>query len=96
MDRNKKFTCEDVERLLDIKDEMKELLHEAASLIRGTNQERFSESYWIAHIKMALDKDHGYLTSGHDTMQATIEALEAQLDEQEEIDEIDSNIGGEK
>jgi hypothetical protein len=71
----------DVERLEEIKDEMLELLQRARAILRGTTEQRRAESYWLAHIEMALHNDHGYLGNGGITMTDTIDALRAEADQ---------------
>jgi hypothetical protein len=68
-----------IARLLEIKDEMKELLDEAHGLMLGDENDHFAlrraESYWYAHIRMALDTEHGYLGGSMCSMQNTIDEL---------------------
>jgi hypothetical protein len=68
---------EDIDRLEEIRDEIKELLDEATGILRrggGITYER-ARSYWLAHIRTALDKDHDYLGGSMVTMQNTIDEL---------------------
>ncbi len=66
--------------LEDIKDQIKGLLDEALSIIRpgmgegGMARDR-AESYWYAHIVMALDSDHGYMGGSMTTMQDTADEI---------------------
>ncbi|MHC4464217.1 MAG: hypothetical protein ACYS30_22735 [Planctomycetota bacterium] len=69
---------EDTIRLEEIQNEMLELLREAKSLIRRSGDSRTFErarSYWLAHVEMALTKEHGYMGGSMVTMQDTIEEL---------------------
>lgn len=71
---------EAVERLTEIKDEMKELLQEALQLVvdtagrESTTYER-ARRYWCAGITVELDKEHSWLASSMCTIQSTIEEL---------------------
>lgn len=78
-------------RLGEIKDQIKELMDEAESLVRrhGTSivKER-AKSYWVPHILMALDNDHEYLGGDAFTMESAANALDnGEDDEEEECDE---------
>lgn len=66
---------EAIDRLNEIKDEIAELIAEARVLLRGTPEAHRAEAYWLAHIRCALDSDHGYLGGSMVTMQDTIDAL---------------------
>ena len=72
----------DVERMQEIKEEIKTLLDEVTHMIRGTSEEDRAKAYWSAHIRTALDEDHGYLGSSMVTMQDTIDALAGRASEQ--------------
>ena len=72
----KELTVEELERLAEIKDEIKELIGEAVEMTDGTSEEARARSYWYAHIVGALDSDHGYLGGSMMTMQDSIDALE--------------------
>ena len=63
---------EDVERLLEIKDEIGDLVEEAFRLVPSADRPR-AKSYWYAQIIMALDDDHEFLGSGSHTLQDTID-----------------------
>lgn len=70
---------EDVERLKEIKDQMKELVEEARNILRVSDDKMIWErakSYWIPELYMALDKDQDYLGGCMVTMEDTIEALD--------------------
>ena len=85
-------TGHDIARLLEIKDEMKELLGEAHDILRSGEDHialRRAESYWYAHIVMALDKDHGYLGSSMCSMQDTIDELTESMEDVDDEDDDD-------
>lgn len=61
-----------VERLDDIKEEIKELISEAQALLpKGIIRKR-AEAYWIGHILGALDQDSDYSMT---TMADSIEEI---------------------
>ena len=66
-------------RLKEIQDEMLELLDEADRILRhdfgGMIYER-ARSYWLAHVKMALTKEHGFLGGSMVDMEDTIKECE--------------------
>jgi hypothetical protein len=63
------------ERLIEIKVEMLELLEEAKDIIpEGIKKER-AKCYWYAHIKTAIEKEHGFLGGSMVTMEDTINEL---------------------
>jgi hypothetical protein len=78
------LNSEQLERLVEIKEEIRELLDEAYGLVRGTSEEARAKGYWYAHARMALDNDHDYLGRGGYTLQETIDALEEGQDEENE------------
>jgi ATP-dependent protease ClpP protease subunit len=71
-------TSEATERLVEIQSE---LLGEAESLIRSAAGDGGSmilaraEAYWLAHARMALIREHGYLGGSMVDMQDTIAEL---------------------
>jgi hypothetical protein len=70
----KQLDTNQIDRLVEIKEEMLELLLEALGIVRGTPEEERA-NHWYATFRTALDKDH---TQGDDytcTMQETIDAL---------------------
>ena len=72
-----KTKIDNTERLLEIKDEIKELVNEAMSLLPRDGMTRSrAEAYWQPHILMALDKDHGYLGGSMETLQDAIDEME--------------------
>jgi hypothetical protein len=76
MDESK---AEALDRLKEIQSEMLELLDEADRILRhdfkGMIYER-ARSYWLAHVKMALTKDHGYLGGSMCDFEDTIKEIE--------------------
>ena len=75
-----------VEELEEILDEMKSLLRRAGSALHGLPQRQQAESYWMAHIRMALDSDHGYLGGSMVTMQDTIDSLLGDDDDEDDAE----------
>ena len=75
------------ERILDITEEIIDLLDEAMTLVRkvGTPEEiARARSYWLGHIRMSLNEDHGYMGSGGCTMEDTARELMAEEPDAEE------------
>jgi len=70
-----KTNAERADELQDILCQMKDLLWEARKLVRGTPEESRANAYWIAHISMALDSEHGYLGGSMCTMESTANDL---------------------
>ena len=66
----------DTDRLSEIKDEVKDLIIEAISIVRQTDEYDRAKGYWYAHIRGALDSDHSYLGGSMVTLQDTIDSLE--------------------
>lgn len=69
------------ERILDISEEIIDLLDEAMTLVRkvGTPTEiARARSYWLGHIRMSLNEDHGYVGRGTCTMEDTARELMAE------------------
>ena len=66
------------EQLRDIQAEMIDLLDQAQRLLRsapGMTRER-AQSYWLAHARMAITKNHSYLGGSMVDMDDTIAELE--------------------
>jgi hypothetical protein len=76
-------TYEKCERLFAIKQEMLKLLRETRDIVKGTEEEATADSYWLANIRCALDSNHSYLDRS-ETMQDSIDALEADANEEDE------------
>ena len=69
------------ERILAISEEIIDLVEEAMSLVRhvGTPTEiARARSYWLGHIRMSLNDDHGYMARGNCTMEDTARELMAE------------------
>ena len=69
------------ERILAISEEIVDLLEEAMGLVRhvGTPTEiARARSYWLGHIRMSLNDDHGYMARGNCTMEDTARELMAE------------------
>lgn len=77
---NNRLKLEDINRLQEIKEEIKELLGEAEGILSNTDQYDRAKGYWMADIRISLDSDHTYLSRAMCTMQDTIDAF---LDEEE-------------
>jgi len=69
-----------MERLIDLKDELHEKLDEVQELLESVGFGARADAYWMAHIKMALDKQHEYLGGSMVTMQDTIDELEGEIE----------------
>jgi hypothetical protein len=67
---------EDIDRLCEIINEIKDLIHEARDIFADTNESGRFEGYPFAHIIGALDKDHGFLGGSFITMQDCIDGFE--------------------
>ena len=67
--------------LLDAREMIEEALQQARTALRAL-EDRFpfeqADAYWLAHIRGALDKEHGYLGGSMITMADTIRALQGQ------------------
>jgi ribosomal protein S2 len=88
--KDKKEIIEAVNRLGEIKEEIKHLIVEAKHIIasvtdRDVRYER-ARSYWIAHIEGALDKDNEWLGGSMTNMQDTIDEIEEDTEIEEEED----------
>ena len=74
------------ERILAISEEIVDLLEEAMSLVRhvGTPTEiARARSYWLGHIRMSLNDDHGFMGRGTCTMEDTARELMAEEPDEE-------------
>ena len=75
------------ERILEIAEEITELVEEAMGLVRhvGTPTEiARARSYWLGHIRMSLNDDHGFMGRGTCTMEDTARELMAEEPDEEE------------
>lgn len=81
-------------RIMDIKEEIIDLLHEAMTITRqhgsSTTVAR-ARSYWYGQIRMALDEDSGYFGKAMCTLEDT--AREIQTDAENEEEEEDKGDG---
>jgi hypothetical protein len=68
--------------LTDIKEELETLLARARKAIAGAPDADYDECTWLAHIRIALDGEHGYLARAEHTLQDAIEELEQYRDEE--------------
>lgn len=75
---NKAERLDAVERLVEIREEIEELVHEAYDLVKSCDEDeaRRADAYWRAHIITALSNDHGYLGGSMATLQDSIDAIE--------------------
>ena len=70
---------EAAEILLDAKEAIEEALEQARTALRAVDDDfpfQQADAYWLAHIRTALDREHGYLGGSMVTMQDTINALQ--------------------
>ena len=67
----------EVGRLDEIKNEIKELMNEARSILQHGDERTWARAkgYWYAHIVSALDKEHDYMGNSMVTMQDTIDEM---------------------
>ena len=79
---NHPFDSEDLDRLQEIKDQMLALLEEANLLVAKTDAGQEWHSYVGAHIRIALDSDHGFM-SKDTNFQDVIDNLAVALSEVE-------------
>lgn len=78
---------EAIDRLNEIRDELKELAHEALRLVSEHGDKMTvarAESYWYPHIICELDKDHSYLAGSMCTLQSTISELKGGFEDDDE------------
>jgi len=76
-----------IDELREIQMQMLECLEQAKALIKQSGQEmtlQRAESYWLAHAKMALTNDHGYLGGSMCSMEDTIAEIEAATEDDED------------
>jgi hypothetical protein len=75
------------ERILEISEEIIDLLEEAMELVRGVGtptEIARARSYWLGHIRMSLNEDHGYMGGGGGcTMEDTARELMAEEEGEE-------------
>jgi hypothetical protein len=81
---------EKLERLEEIKNEMKDLLAEAEEMVRRCGDSSVwqrAKSYWVGHIATALDDESNYVGSSGWTLQQTIDEIPVEGEEDDEEDE---------
>lgn len=85
--------AEAFQRLVEIREEIDELIHEAADLVRSEFRSDYAnaDSYWIPHIKSALGSDN-YPTYSP-TFQSFLESNEEEAFEEEDEDEDFNSVG---
>jgi hypothetical protein len=70
---------EDIEELKELQEQMIDALEQAEQLLRKYKKHGIYErakSYWLAHAKMAVSNDHGYLGNSGVSLEDTLEELE--------------------
>lgn len=90
------MTKQDLEKRQEIIDELREIqmqmlecLEQAKTLIKQSGQEmtlQRAEAYWLAHIRIALTNDHGYLGNSMCSMEDTIAEIENAMNEEGDED----------
>lgn len=88
------MTTQTPEKLQELVDELREIqvlmlesLEQAKTLIKQSGLEmtlQRAESYWLAHAKMALTNDHGYLGGSMVSMEDTIAEIEGATEDDED------------
>jgi hypothetical protein len=76
------------DELREIQAQMLECLDQAKRLIAQSGQDmtlQRAEAYWLAHARIALTNDHGYLGGSMCSMEDTIEEIEGASED--EVDE---------
>jgi hypothetical protein len=82
MPRSRKYLKpEELRRLEEIRDDIAELVREAARMIRHTDEWRSAEVYWYGHILSALGDDD-YPEGSATTMKETIQALDRDYEDE--------------
>ena len=80
---NPKELNERANELEEIKEQIMDLIEQAKNLVQDTPEEKRAESYWLAHLEMALTKESRYLGSSMVTMECTINDLRQDADQEE-------------
>lgn len=81
-------------RLEEIQAEMGRLVEEAGGILRragGQPYER-ARAYWLAHIEMALTKEHGYLGGSMVTFSDTLRELREDEDGDDEVERLKGEL----
>ena len=80
-------TYKAAERMMDIKEEIIDLLHEAMTITQqhgsSTTVAR-ARSYWYGQIRMALDEDSGYFGKAMCTLEDTAREIQTDAENDEE------------
>lgn len=86
--KNASISRKNLDRLDEIKDEMLELLEEAADIVKdsGSFERQRMKSNWYARVKIALVNEHEYVGGSMCSMEDTIEALEGVVSDEDEED----------
>lgn len=81
----------DLERLRELQMNILDALEEASNIIRMSDRSIYerAKSYWLAHAKMAITKEHEYMGGSMVDMDDTIRELEDMADGDEDEDEYD-------
>lgn len=69
-------------QLTECLDEAEQILQRAGGITRDR-----AESYWLAHMRIAIGGEHGYLAGSMCSMNDTLEELRGLVDEDEDEDE---------
>lgn len=79
------ITTNDVARLQEIKDEIKNLMEESRSILQDAPSHVWerAKGYWYAHILTALDDDSEFLGGSMCYMQDTIDSLDVDNEDEE-------------
>ncbi|MDP2431800.1 MAG: hypothetical protein Q8O33_07195 [Pseudomonadota bacterium] len=78
-----------VDELREIQAQMLESLEQAKSLIEQSGLDitrQRAEAYWLAHARIALTNDHGYLGGSMCSMEDTIEEIAGATEDDDEDD----------
>jgi hypothetical protein len=78
----------DVERLKNIKDQIKDLANEALNIL-DTNSTEYNKaySYWYPHILIELDKENSWLAGSMCNLEDTINEVAEKSNEEEDEDD---------
>lgn len=88
------YTTETIERMVEIKDEIKSLVNEAMELLeRDTMIYNRATSYWFPHILMELDEEHNWIGGSMCSLQNTIDEMNEDSTDSEEYDLVEDENG---
>jgi len=88
---------EAVERLMEIKEEIIELMHEAMTITEqhgSSGTINRARSYWFPHVLMALDENSGYMGRSMCTIEDTAREIETDTDLEGDDSESDADPDG--